>query len=103
MELEPEEARVLGWLIEKEAPTPETYPLTLNALRAACNQTSSRNPVVSYDENTVQAALATLRERELIRIVHSVHNRATKYRHVLDEVLRLERDELAVIAVLLLR
>lgn len=103
IDLEQEEARVLGCLIEKEATTPETYPLTLNSLRAACNQTSSRNPVVAYDDSTVQAALASLRERELIRIVHSVHNRATKYRHVLDEVLRLEPDELAVVAVLLLR
>lgn len=103
MDLEPEEVRVLGCLIEKEATTPDVYPLTLNSLRLACNQSSSRSPVVSYDDATVQGALQTLRERGLTRIVHSVHNRATKYRHVLDEQLRLDERELAVIGVLLLR
>lgn len=103
MDLEPEEVRVLGCLIEKEATTPDVYPLTLNSLRLACNQSSSRSPIVSYDDATVQGALQTLRERGLTRIVHSVHNRATKYRHVLDEQLRLDERELAVIGVLLLR
>jgi uncharacterized protein YceH (UPF0502 family) len=103
VELEPEEVRVLGCLIEKEATTPETYPLTLNALRLACNQTSSRHPVVAYDDRTIEAALTSLRERGLTRIVHSVHNRATKYRHVLDEHLRLDRPGLALLAVLMLR
>ena len=103
IELEPDEVRVLGCLIEKEATTPETYPLTLNSLRLACNQTSSRNPVVAYDDRTIEAALTTLRERGVTRIVHSVHNRATKYRHVLDEHLRLEPPALALLAVLMLR
>src|SRR5881628_563905 len=103
MDLTAEEVRVLGSLIEKEATTPDVYPLTLNSLRLACNQTSSRQPVVSYDEGVVQQALQTLRERGLTRVVHSVHNRATKYRHVLDESLRLDKRQLAVIGVLLLR
>lgn len=103
MELTPTEARVVGCLIEKEAATPQYYPLTLNALVTACNQTSNRNPIVNYDEATVQDALTTLREQGLTRIVHSVHNRAAKYRHVLDERLDLDRRALAVLAVLLLR
>src|SRR3954451_7624694 len=101
--LEPEEVRVLGSLIEKEATTPDVYPVTLNTLRLPCNQTSSRNPVVAYDDHTVEAALGTLRERGLLRIVHSVHNRATKYRHVLDEALRLDKQETALLGVLFLR
>ena len=87
MDLTAEEVRVLGCLMEKQVTTPEYYPLTLNALRQASNQTSSRNPVVSLDDRTVEAALTTLREKGLVRIVHSVHNRATKYRHVADEQL----------------
>lgn len=101
--LSPEEARVLGCLLEKEAATPEYYPLTLNALRNACNQSSSRNPVVSYDDGEVSRALASLREKTLIRIVYSQSNRAAKYRHVLDEVLGLDEQERAVICLLLLR
>lgn len=98
-----EEQRVLGCLIEKERTTPDQYPLTLNSLRLACNQSSSRHPVVAYDDFTVQRALDSLRERGMTRIVHSVHNRATKYRHVADEALRLGEQELALISVLLLR
>jgi uncharacterized protein YceH (UPF0502 family) len=103
VELTPEEVRVVGSLVEKELTTPQHYPLTRNALVAACNQTSNRNPVVALDEATVEAALTSLRERGLCRIVHSRSNRAAKYRHVLDEAWRLERDEVAVLAVLLLR
>jgi uncharacterized protein YceH (UPF0502 family) len=98
-----EEQRVLGCLIEKGATTPETYPLTMNALITACNQTSNRDPVVSYREGAVTAALTSLRERKLIRIVYPAHARVTKYRHVLDEVWALSPQELAVLAVLLLR
>ena len=101
--LTPNEVRVLGSLIEKQITTPEYYPLTLNALRQASNQTSSRNPVVSLDDRTVEAALTTLREKGLVRIVHSVHNRATKYRHVADEQLRLDDRQQALLTVLLLR
>lgn len=102
-ELTAEEQRVLGCLLEKAATTPETYPLTMNALVAACNQTSNRDPVVSYDQATVAAALTSLRERKLIRIVYPAHARVTKYRHVLDEAWALSPQELAVLAVLLLR
>ena len=101
--LSAEEARVLGCLLEKEATTPDNYPLTQNSLRLACNQSSSRDPVVAYDDATVSAALQRLRERQLIRIVYSPSNRATKYRHVLDEALGLAGGEAAVIALLLLR
>jgi uncharacterized protein YceH (UPF0502 family) len=97
------EQRVLGCLIEKGATTPEHYPLTMNALIAACNQTSNRDPIVSYQEDEVTAALTWLRERKLIRIVYPAHARVTKYRHVLDEVWALSPQEAAVLAVLLLR
>jgi hypothetical protein len=103
VELTPEEQRVLGSLIEKAATTPENYPLSMNALIAACNQTSNRNPIVVYDEASVTAALTSLREQKLIRIVYPAHGRVTKYRHVLDEAWALSPEELAVLAVLLLR
>ena len=102
-ELTAEEQRVLGCLIEKAATTPEAYPLTMNALMAACNQTSNRDPVVSYREDAVSNALNSLREHKLIRIVYPAHARVTKYRHVLDEVWALSSQEVAVLAVLLLR
>jgi uncharacterized protein YceH (UPF0502 family)/phospholipid N-methyltransferase len=97
------ELRVLGCLIEKEATTPDVYPLTLNALRTACNQSTSRDPVVSYDDAVVERALGSLRERGLIRIVHSTSNRAVKYRHVAPEVFGLDPGETALLSVLLLR
>lgn len=97
------EARVVGCLIEKQLATPASYPLTVNALVAACNQTSNRFPVVRYDDATVERALRNLREHGLTRIVYSPQNRAPKHRHVLDEVLEVDSRELAVLAVLLLR
>ncbi|MGH9123460.1 MAG: DUF480 domain-containing protein, partial [Acidimicrobiales bacterium] len=75
--LTPEEQRVVGCLIEKGATTPENYPLTMNALVAACNQTSNRDPVVTYSEDTVATTLAALRDRKLIRIVYPAHARVT--------------------------
>jgi uncharacterized protein YceH (UPF0502 family) len=102
-ELTPEEQRVLGCLIEKEATTPDQYPLSMNALIMACNQSTNRDPVVSYGEDVVTSALTSLRERQLIRIVYPAHARVTKYRHVLGEVWALTPEELAVVAVLLLR
>jgi uncharacterized protein YceH (UPF0502 family) len=102
-ELTPEEQRVLGCLIEKEATTPDQYPLSMNALIMACNQSTNRDPVVSYGEDVVTSALTSLRERQLIRIVYPAHARVTKYRHVLGEVWALTPQELAVVAVLLLR
>jgi hypothetical protein len=98
-----EELRVLGALIEKEATTPDQYPLTMNGLLSATNQTSNRNPVVSYDAATVSRALDRLRALGLARVVHSPSNRAEKYRHVVPEAWALSPAELAVLAVLVLR
>jgi hypothetical protein len=103
LDLSAPEIRVLGCLLEKERTTPEDYPLTRNALMRACNQSTSRDPVVAYDEATVEHALDALRERRLTRIVYSTSNRAPKYRHVLDEAWAAGPDELAVLCVLALR
>jgi len=104
MELGTEELRVVGSLIEKELTTPQQYPLTLNALVAACNQTSNRFPVVTYDERTVEATVLGLKDQGVTRIVHPSHGRsATRYRQVLHEVLHLERPELALLGVMMLR
>ena len=83
--------------------TPDNYPLTMNGLLAACNQTSNRNPVTRLDEATVGNALENLRAMNLVRIVYSRSNRADKYRHVLDEMLALEPEHLALLSVLMLR
>lgn len=104
VELNPVEARVIGSLAEKQLTTPQQYPLTLNALVLACNQTSNRDPVVAYDEQSVEAALTSLREAGLLRLVHPSHGRsATRYRQVLDERFGLDARGLSVLAVLLLR
>src|ERR1700687_3950165 len=102
-ELTAEERRVLGCLIEKEATTPDVYPLTANALLNACNQTSNRSPVVAYDEHTVLEAVHSLRERGIVRVVHSTHNRAVKYRHVLDDYFALTSPQVSLLGVLFLR
>jgi hypothetical protein len=101
--LSPEEVRVVGALVEKQVTTPEYYPLTLNALRQACNQLSNRDPVVAFDERTVVWALDSLRDRKLVRVVTTADGRVPKYRHVLDEALGLKSPEMAVMCVLLLR
>ncbi len=101
--LSPEQLRVLGSLVEKEATTPEQYPLTLNSLVIACNQSSSRNPVTDYSPGEVSGVLAELRALGLARVVHSPGQRADKYRHVLDEAWGMTKAELAVLAVLALR
>lgn len=98
-----DEARVLGCLIEKESTTPDAYPLTVNSLRNACNQSTSRDPVMTLTDLDVERALGSLRERGLTRTVHSTSNRATKFRHAAPEALGLEVDETTVLAVLLLR
>ncbi len=103
MILSPEEVRVVGALIEKQVTTPEYYPLTLNALRGACNQLSNRDPVVAFDERTVAWTLESLRDRKLIRVVTTADGRVPKYRHVLDETLGLKSPEMAVMCVLMLR
>ena len=98
------EARVIGCLVEKQRTVPDTYPLTLNALVAACNQTSNRDPIVAYDDATVLGAIDTLKAKGYARIVHPPSGqRATKYRHVIDEALGLEDGPLSIVAVLLLR
>lgn len=99
-----EEARVVGALAEKQLATPKYYPLTMNALVNACNQTNNRDPVVTYDVATVEAALVGLRSKGAARVIHAGGgNRTVKYRHVLDELLGLDRRELALVTVLLLR
>jgi uncharacterized protein YceH (UPF0502 family) len=104
MELDPVEARVIGSLAEKQLTTPQQYPLTLNALVLACNQTSNRDPVVAYDEATVELALSSLKDAGLLRFVHPGHGRsATRYRQVLDERFALDSRGLSVLAVLMLR
>jgi uncharacterized protein YceH (UPF0502 family) len=104
IELNAEEARVVGALAEKALATPQYYPLTLNALVAACNQSNNRDPVVSYDADVVEAALDGLRSKGAGRVIHAGGgNRTTKYRHVLDELLGVDPRELALLTVLLLR
>jgi hypothetical protein len=97
------EVRVLGALIEKEITTPEYYPLSLNALVAACNQSSNRHPVVHYDEGEVGAAADTLREKGLVHLVDRGESRVSKYRHVLYEAMNMSRQAIAVMCVLMLR
>ena len=97
------EVRVLGCLLEKQRMTPDAYPLTLNALRAACNQSTNRDPVVRYDESVLRDALARLGHRRWTRLASYHGSRASKYRHLLDEALGIRPDEQAVLAVLMLR
>ena len=97
------EARVLGSLVEKDATTPDYYPLSLNALVNACNQKSNRDPFMSLDENTVRDALTSLQEKRLAGPVNSADSRVTKYEHRMQEVFNFSRGENAVLCVLLLR
>jgi uncharacterized protein YceH (UPF0502 family) len=101
--LHPSEVRVLGALLEKDQTTPEYYPLTVNALLNACNQKSSREPVVHYDEETVTAALASLQHKGFVVRVSGEGHRVEKYGHRLGEKLNLGRRELALLCVLMLR
>jgi len=103
LDLNPVETRVLGCLIEKQRTTPDTYPLTLNALRLACNQSTNRDPVVDYDELTIRAALERLARRRYVRLASGHTTRATKYRHLLDDTLQLDNAQLSLLAVLMLR
>lgn len=104
MALSSEEARVLASLIEKSATVPDSYPLSLNALRLACNQSTNRHPVVAYEDRSVEAALMALKSIGLVRFVHPSHGgRTIRYRHVADERWHLDHDELAVLAILVLR
>jgi uncharacterized protein YceH (UPF0502 family) len=105
MSLEPDavEIRVVGCLIEKQRTTPDHYPLSLNALRLACNQSTNRDPVVEYDEATVAEALRRLALRGWTRLASGAGSRARKYRHLLPEALGAEPAELALLGVLMLR
>lgn len=103
MEPDAVEIRVVGCLVEKQRTTPDAYPLSLNALRLACNQSTNRDPVVSYDEETVSEALRRTAQRGWTRLASGAGSRARKYRHLLPEALGLGDDELALLAVLMLR
>jgi uncharacterized protein len=97
------EQRVLGCLIEKRWTTPDQYPLSLNGLRLACNQSTNRDPVTTYDDATVRQAAERLSRYGLARLASGHGSRATKYRHLAEEGLGVGREELALLAVLLLR
>ncbi|HEY2018600.1 MAG TPA: YceH family protein [Bryobacteraceae bacterium] len=103
LELDAAEARVLGSLLEKEIATPEYYPLSLNALVNACNQKSNRDPVVAYDDDTVEEALDRLREKGLVLRVTGRDSRVPKHEQRFTEKFNLGRREAAIICVLLLR
>ncbi len=97
------EVRVVGSLVEKQVTTPDYYPLTLNALVNACNQISNRDPVVKYDERTVEDAIDSLRTKNLVYIFYGAESRVPKYKHMMREVYTLSSQELAVMCVLMLR
>lgn len=103
MELDDVQIRVLGCLVEKEMTTPDYYPMTLNSLITACNQSSNRSPVVDYDETTVTRGVTSLQDVRLCRAVHRPGQRTVKYRHAMDEMLHTDREQAAVLAVLMLR
>ena len=103
MDADPVEIRVLGCLIEKQRTTPDSYPLSLNSLRLACNQSTNRDPVVEYDELTVRRALDGLARRGWARLASGPGSRAAKFRHLFDEALGLDGAEISVLAVLMLR
>ena len=97
------EVRVLGSLVEKQLTTPDYYPLTLNALTNACNQTSNRDPVVSLDEMAVVRGLDALRDKKLAYLLDAAQSRVPRYGHKLAEALELEGPEVAALCVLMLR
>jgi uncharacterized protein YceH (UPF0502 family) len=103
MEPDAVEIRVLGCLIEKQRTTPDVYPLTLNALRLACNQSTNRDPVVDYDENTIRSAIERLVQRRWATLASWSNRRSMKYRQTLDGALGLNDGEVSILAVLMLR
>jgi uncharacterized protein YceH (UPF0502 family) len=103
MDADAVELRVLGSLIEKQRTTPDVYPLSLNALRAACNQSTNRDPVVDYDEPTIRAALERLSRKGWTRLASGPGSRAVKYRQLLEGALGLSDEDMALLAVLMLR
>jgi uncharacterized protein YceH (UPF0502 family) len=103
MNLSAAEVRVLGCLLEKQRTTPDMYPLTLNALRLACNQSTNRDPVVDYDDTVIRVALHRLERRGFTRLASGRGSRAPKYRHLLADALPMGEDEQGLICVLMLR
>ena len=103
MEPDAVEIRVLGCLIEKQRTTPDVYPLTLNSLRLACNQSTNRDPVVDYDEGIIRGALDRLVHRKWATLASWANRRTMKYRHTLDRELGLDGGEISLLAVLMLR
>jgi hypothetical protein len=103
MEPDAVEIRVVGCLIEKQRTTPDVYPLTLNALRLACNQSTNRDPVVDYDENTIRSGIERLVQRKWATLASWSNRRSMKYRHTLDGALGLDDGEISLLAVLMLR
>jgi uncharacterized protein YceH (UPF0502 family) len=103
MNLSASETRVLGCLLEKQRTTPDAYPLSLNSLRLACNQSTNRDPVVDYDEALIRDALHRLERRGYVRLASGAGSRAAKYRHLLAEALPMSPAEQAVMCVLMLR
>src|SRR5215216_2059160 len=103
MDADPVQVRVLGCLLEKQRTTPDQYPLSLNALRLACNQATNRDPVLDLDEATIRAALERLSRRRWARLASGPASRAPKYRHLLSDALGLADDELSLLTLLMLR
>jgi uncharacterized protein len=103
MDLSESEVRVLGCMLEKQVTTPDAYPLTLNGLRLACNQSTNRDPVVDYEDATLRDALHRLERRGWARLASGRGSRAPKYRHLLEEALPLREDERTILCVLMLR
>ena len=103
MEPDAVEIRVLGCLIEKQRTTPDVYPLTLNALRLACNQSTNRDPVVDYDENIIRSAIERLVQRKWATLASWSNRRSMKYRQTVDSALGLGDAEISILAVLMLR
>jgi uncharacterized protein YceH (UPF0502 family) len=103
MNLSDEQIRVLGCLLEKQRTTPDTYPLSLNSLRLACNQATNRDPVVQYDDSMIRDALHGLERHGLTRLASGAGSRAPKYRHLLDDALPLSGEERAIMTTLMLR
>ena len=103
LDLDPVELRVLGCLVEKQRTTPDQYPLSLNGLRLACNQSTNREPVVDYDESEIRDALHRLAGRGLTRLASGPTSRVAKYRHLFDEALSIDGAESTLLAVLMLR
>ena len=97
------ETRILGCLLEKERTTPEYYPLSLNSLVAACNQTTNRDPIVNYNEKTVEQGLDLLRQKKLAMLIHTAGARVAKYRHTFLDLYNLNSREVAIICALMLR